>query len=286
MATTKTLERSRGKATARRIPSVAQESAPSSVAARTGSPPVGSIGEDAVERLIAQWVKRPKQPADFARLPRAALLRECESLLRGREDLKEFRDAAAPINGRAFDYLEMLCRMTALVKAGSGAGSPKRKPRAAAAKTARGRAMDALVAVLGRAEASGRPVRLYELSRVPWSHAGFIVQLLHVVQAGRRRVEKWDNPVYVLSLFARLESAALQLEAAWGLPPTAAPESSDEERGMALDRLLYDGVTYLSAYGRAVFPRTDARRERYLLLQLFPPQARPVISDPMTLLSG
>ena len=59
---------------------------------RAGAPP-GSVGEDAVERLVHQWLRNPKLPADYIRLPRELVLAEADRLLAAREDLAEFEAA-------------------------------------------------------------------------------------------------------------------------------------------------------------------------------------------------
>ena len=74
---------------------------------------MGSIGEDAIERLIAQWIRRPNLPADFARITRALLLAEAHALSETRDDLPAFAAARTPITARAFDYLDVLIRMVA-----------------------------------------------------------------------------------------------------------------------------------------------------------------------------
>ncbi|MEW5852224.1 MAG: hypothetical protein AB2A00_25770 [Myxococcota bacterium] len=241
-----------------------------SAALRTGSPPVGSIGEDAIERLIAGWIRRPNLPADFARIPREPLLAEAEHLRLARADLPAFAANRTPINARAFDYLDVLTRMLESEPRESKVRARKASTQTAAGRAALANAVTALRAVLDRAEACGRPLRLFELSRVPWSESGLVVQLFHVVQAGRRRADKWDDPAHAHTLFTALEHATLELEAAWKLPATQAPEEETELRAMALHRLLYDAITYLSAYGRAVYAADGENRARYMLGRLFP----------------
>lgn len=255
-----------------------------SAALRTGSPPLGTIGEDAIERLVAQWLRNPKKPADHARLPHVPLLKQGQLLAEGREDLPAFIGARTPINSRAFDYLDVLLRMT---EAQQAPAEKRYRPRAptAESKAAMKQVVETLRVVLYRAEACGRTLRLYELSCQPWSHAGFITQLLHVVQAGRRRLEKWDDPAFAETLFASLESAALRLEEAWKLEPTTAPADKDEARRMALHQLLYDAISYLGAYGRAIYATDPDAAERYSLGILFPPGRKTGLTPPMKLIT-
>ena len=256
-----------------------------SAALRTGSPPAaGTIGEDAIERLVMQWMKRAKSAADYAQLPRAALLKQSHVLAGRRADLPEFAQARTPITGRAFDYLDVLLRMTESEDAPPAKKVAARRPTADS-KEAMAAALEALRAVLNRAEACGRTLRLYELWLPAWNETGFIVQLLHVVQAGRRRVEKWDDPAYAHELFTALEKAALELETAWKLEPTAPPRSESAARAMALHRLLYDAITYMSAYGRAIFDLEDEHIAPYTLEVLFPRKDKPRIAPPLRMIS-
>ena len=235
-----------------------------------------------MQRLIAQFVKRARQPADFAQLPTARLRRQAERLTGARADLGEFAAQHTPINERAFDYLDVLLRMVpavALEEPASAVHSPS-------AQDALGAAVDALRAVLFRAEACGRPLRLFELSLPPWSEAGLVAQLLRVVQAGRRRADKWDAPEQARVLFDTLEKAALALEVAWALPVTRPAEDETGLRRAATQQLLYDAVTYLSAYGRAVFWNRPKRRERYLLRDLHPAASAGTLQPLTQFLSG
>lgn len=253
-------------------------------ALRAGSPPVGSIGQDAVERLVGQWVARPKLAADYARLSQTRLVAAAEALLERRGDLEAFVAARTPIKGSAFDYLAVLLRMVEEAPPLAELKEPARPPTGPKAKAALVTAMDSLGVVMARAEACGRPLRLFELSRAPWSMSGFVTQLLHVVQAGRRRAEKWDDPDYANTLFSTLERNALALERSWKLPPIGSPSSEVTLRSMALLRLLWDAVTYLAAYGRAVFPPHDKRHAYYRLTQMFPARPKPGLPSPLTLL--
>jgi hypothetical protein len=256
-----------------------------SAALRTGSPPAaGTIGEDAIERLVMQWMRKPKSAADYAQLPRPALLKQARVLCGLREDLGTFSQARTPITARAFDYLDVLLRMTEAEDPPSAKRVAARRPTADS-RAAMKDAEAALRSVLNRAEACGRTLRLYELSLPPWNEAGLVVQLLHVVQAGRRRVEKWDDPVFAQGLFTALEKAALELESAWKLEPTAPPRTEAVARAMALHRLLYDAITYMSAYGRAVFSPDDDRVEPYTLRVLFPRRGKPRILPPLKMLN-
>jgi len=270
----------------RAVPLDDHDSAAHGIASRAGTPPVGTIGEDAIERLIGQWIRRPKQPADFAHLPRAAVLTEARAMLGAREDLVAFASAATPINARALDYLEVLIRHAEPELTGKEVAKIKPVPTSRPAQDALEDVVETLRTVFARAEACGRPLRMYELGKPPWSARGFITQVLHVVQAGRRRVEKWDDPTYALRLFTKLEQDTLKLEAAWKLPTTADTDDEAELRRLALSRLLYDATTYIAAYGRAVFGVSDARRARYTLSALFPEQKNPAVRAPLKLLEG
>jgi hypothetical protein len=251
---------------------------------RTGSPPVGSIGEDAIERLITQWINRPKQAADYARLPRARLLDEATNMLAHRGDQKFFTEACTPIKESAFDYVEVIQGMLLREPHGGDAAKVSAPPSTPAARNALRDVRHTLGQVLARAEACGRPLRLFELGRAPWSASGFITQLFHVVQACRRRVEKWDDPIHAMHMFAELERRTLALERAWKLQPTGVPDDDEALRTMALQRLLFDAITYLAAYGRAVFAPEDKRHNVYLLAELFPKRASRGLSTPMKLL--
>ncbi|MBI5493589.1 MAG: hypothetical protein HY904_01100 [Deltaproteobacteria bacterium] len=272
----------------RKAAPAAKTAAPSPVArqaTRAGSPPTGSVGEDAVERLVNQWMRLPKHAADYARLPRTTLEAEARSLLEGRADLAGFAEANTPIKDGAFDYLAVLVRLMDQEPRLEIEDKDVPPPDTGVAHQARARALGSLELVLARAEACGRTLRLYELGRRPWSPSGFIAQLLHVVQAGRRRAEKWDDPIHATKLFSLLERDALALERAWHLPPIGAPETDSALRTMALARLLYDAVAYLAAYGRAVFPPGDSRRERYLLHTLFPRRVRNGLGSPLSMIA-
>jgi hypothetical protein len=104
-----------------------------------------------------------------------------------------------------------------------------------------------------------------------------------VVQGGRRRAERWDDPETAMGLFRALEKATLDLETAWKLTVTGAPPTDAALRAMALDRLLFDALVYLAAYGRAVFEPSDKRHATYTLRHMFPARAVAGIPAPLKL---
>lgn len=251
---------------------------------RAGSPPPGSVGQDAVERLVTQWLRLPKRRADHLKLPRRLLLEEARWVLAAPQDLEVFVDEGTPIHRQAFDYVEMLCQLTEALPR-ERITPPRAIPDNPRTRSALSEAGRALGAVLRRAEACARPIRLYELGRPAATGGLFITQLLSVVHSGRRRVEKWDDPEQAAMLFDRLEDAAVGVEDAWGLRVTGAPSSAVALRGVGLGRLLYDAVTYVAAYGRAVFPPSDTRYARYMLGRLFPTRGTKGIPPPLRLLA-
>jgi hypothetical protein len=240
--------------------------------AAAGQPPTGTLDLAAVNKAVKAWIAiTNKRSSDYCSYKQAALTWDAREMVQGREDLPLFVEKATPINGRDFDWLQLL--LDALQALGdedaNRAGSVEINSENAT--VVMNTAVDARRALALRAEACGIPLSLFTIDRGYGDPEALYNHCARAARLARKRLEEFNNKPYALKLIDALESALDDLKPlVEGKQDLLAEGKEGVARRAALKRLLFDALTYVAPWGRDVTAGDPTKAGRYELDHIFP----------------